>query len=139
MSAVWRIVGAPTGPVTTVMWRSSFSSSLLSSTPDCSMARALGPLQPGWGNLNCGWHTVSPYDPMERRRGLMAPSTGKPTGQGKGTGTSPTHGGVARSKAAVAVVVQGRVLGGGGTVLHGDHSDGGVGQQLHEAGQGSHR
>jgi hypothetical protein len=109
MCAVQRITGAPMGPETTVMRHSSSSSSLPSSSLDGSMTRALGLVQLGWGNPNCGWHTTSPGDPMERRRGPRAPSDGKPIGQGKGTGTSPTHDSVAWPKAAVVVVVQGRV------------------------------
>jgi hypothetical protein len=77
------------------------------------MMRALGPVQPGWGNPNRGRHTISPYDPMERRRDPRVPSADKPAGQGKGTGASPTHGGVARSKAAVTILVQVRVQGDG--------------------------
>jgi hypothetical protein len=46
MRAVQRIVGAPTGPVTTVMRCSSSSSSLASSSPDGSMMRDLGLMQP---------------------------------------------------------------------------------------------
>jgi hypothetical protein len=107
MRAVQRIVGAPTGLVTTVMRRSSSSSSLASSSPNGSMMRDLGLVQPGWGNPNCGQHMVSPYDLMERRRGPRVPSTGKSTAHGKGTGASPTHGGVAWPKVVVAMVVQG--------------------------------
>jgi hypothetical protein len=60
-------------------------------------------------------------NPMEGRRGPRAPSAGKPASQGKGMEPSPTHGGVARPKAAVGVVVQGRVPGDGGAVLHDDY------------------
>jgi hypothetical protein len=37
-------------------------------------------------------HTASPDDPMERQRGLRAPSAGMLAIQGKGAGTSPTCG-----------------------------------------------
>jgi hypothetical protein len=87
----------------------------------------LGPMQPGWGNHNRGWRTTSLGDLLERHRGLRAPSTGKPTSQGKGTGASPAHSGAARPKVAVDVVVKGRVRGGGGAILHDDHDGGGVG------------
>jgi hypothetical protein len=100
------------------------------------MTRALGLVQPGWGNPNHGRHTVSPSDSMERHQGPRAPSVGKPAGQGKGMRASPAHNGVAQPKAMIAMVVQGRVLGGGGAILHGG---GGMGQQPLEAGQGSHR
>jgi hypothetical protein len=69
------------------------------------MMRALGPVQPGWGNPNRGRHMVCPGDPMERHQGSRAPSAGKPADQGRGTGASPTHDDVARPKAAIAVVV----------------------------------
>jgi hypothetical protein len=75
---------------------------------------------------------------MERRRGPMAPSTNKLAGQGKGMRASPTHGGVAWPKAAVAVV-QGRGSGGGGANHNGDRDSGGVGRQLHEGMQESDR
>jgi hypothetical protein len=91
------------------------------------MTKALGLVQPGWGNPNHGRHTASLGDLFERCWGPRAPSAGKTADQGKGTGASPTRGGAARPKAVVDVVVQGRVPGGGGPVLHGDSSGGGMG------------
>jgi hypothetical protein len=111
--------------VTTAMRHSS--SSLPSSSPNGSMTRALRSVQPSWGNSNRGRHTVSLCDPMERRRGPRAPSASKPAGQGKGTRASPTHGGVARSNAAVTVVVQGCVPSDSGVILHDDYGGSGVG------------
>jgi hypothetical protein len=64
-------------------------------------------MQPGWGIPNRGRHMASPDDPTKRCRGSRAPSTGKPTDQGRETGASPTPDGVAQPKAAVALVVQG--------------------------------
>jgi hypothetical protein len=72
---------------------------------------------------------VVPNDPLDRSRGPRAPSAGKPVGQGKGMGVSPTHDSVARPKATVAVVVQGRGVSGGGTGHHDDGGDGGVGRR----------
>jgi hypothetical protein len=48
---------------------------------------------------NCGRHTTGPIDPMERHQGSRVPSTGTPTGQGKGIGASPTPVSVERPKA----------------------------------------
>jgi hypothetical protein len=98
------------------------------------MTRALGPVQPGWGKPNRGWHTVLPGNPMERHQGLRAPAVGKPPIQGKGMGASPTRGGVPRPKTTVPVVVQGHGSDGGGAVLHGDRSGAVVGRQPHEEG-----
>jgi hypothetical protein len=89
--------------------------------------RATGPVQPGWGNPNRGWHTVCPDDSMERHKGPRAPSVGKPADQGKGMGASPTRDSVARMKVTIAVVVSGQGSGDGGTILHGDRDGGGVG------------
>jgi hypothetical protein len=71
------------------------------------MMRALGPVQPGWGNPNRGRHTVCPDDPMERRQGPRLHLAGKPADQGKGMGASPTHNGVGQLKLVVDVVVPG--------------------------------
>jgi hypothetical protein len=77
---------------------------------------------------NRGRHTVLPDDPKERCQGPRVPSTGKPASQGKGTGASPTRGGVARPKTTVAVAVLGQGSGGGGVVVHGDRDGSGVGR-----------
>jgi hypothetical protein len=84
-----------------------FFFSLLFLPPDGWMMKACVPVQPGWGKTtNRGRHTTDPDDPMERYRGLRAPSTGMPIGQEKGTGASLTHEGVAWPKVVVVVVVQ---------------------------------
>jgi hypothetical protein len=70
---------------------------------------------------NRGWHTADPSDPMDRCRGPRAPSVDTPVDQGKGTGATPTHGGVARPKAAAVVPGQGS---GGGGADHRDDHDG---------------
>jgi hypothetical protein len=101
--------------------------------------RALGSVQLDWGNPNCGRHTVSPYDLMERRLGLRAPSVGKPIGQGKAMGASPTHDGVARPKVAVVVMVQGQGPGGGGDGHHIDRDGGGMDRRRCEAVTGQDR
>jgi hypothetical protein len=86
MRAVQRTTGVPTRPVTSVMWHLLASSSLPSSSPECPMTRALGPVQPGWGKPIHRWHTVPPSDPMERHQGPRPPSASKLIVQGKGTG-----------------------------------------------------
>jgi hypothetical protein len=76
-------------------------------------------VQSGWGNPNHGRHTALPDDPLDGRRGSRAPSVGTPAGRGKGTGATPTRGGVTRPKVAVVVEMQGPqpCVGGAG---HGD-------------------
>jgi hypothetical protein len=69
------------------------------------MMRAHAPVQPYWGMApNHGWHTAGPDDPMERHRGPRVPSAGKPAGQGKGMGATPTPLSVEELKAMAVVV-----------------------------------
>jgi hypothetical protein len=90
-----------------------------------------GPVQPGWDNPNCGWHTARPDDPLDGHRGSRAPTAGSPVGQGKGTGASPTLCGVVRPKAVVVVEMQEQPPCGGGADHHGDcDGGGGVGQRF---------
>jgi hypothetical protein len=86
------------------------------------------------GQANRGRHMVLPGDPLERHQGPRTPSAGKPAVQGKGTGASPTRGGVVWPKTTVVVVVQGQGSDGGGVVLNSDRGGGDVGQQPHEEG-----
>jgi hypothetical protein len=84
--AVRRITGAPTGLVTTEIWRSlSSSSSPPSSSPCGSMTKGHRPVQAGWDSRNRGRHTARPDDPFDGHHGLRA-MAGSPAGQGKGTG-----------------------------------------------------
>jgi hypothetical protein len=89
-----------------------------------------GPVQPGWDNPNCGRHTARPNDTLDGCRGLRAPTTGSPSGRGKGMGPAPALYGVARLKSTVVVELQEQQPSGSGAS---HHSDRGVGQQLRAA------
>jgi hypothetical protein len=79
-----------------------FFSTLL---PNGSMMKTRGSAQLGWGTApNHGRHMTGPGDPMERHRGLRAPSAGTPASLGKGTRAAPTLNDVA--KAAMVVGMQ---------------------------------
>jgi hypothetical protein len=73
-----------------------------------------------------------PADSTESHQGPRIPSAGKPAGQGKGTGASPTHGVVARPKTTITMAMQGQGFDSGDAILHGDHGNGGVRRQPHE-------
>jgi hypothetical protein len=101
------------------------------------MTKGHGPVQPGWGNPNRGWHTACPDDPFDGRRGLRA-TTASPAGREKGMGAAPTLTSVVRAKAVVDL--QGQPPGNGGAGLHDDHDGGGdVDQRQHAGAQQSNR
>jgi hypothetical protein len=81
------------------------------------------------GKPNRGQHMALPGDSTGSRQGPRVPSVGKPAGQRKGTGASPTLGDVVGPKTTVAeeALVQG--LGDSGTGHHDDYGGGSSGRQ----------